>query len=249
MKVFVAILLVFIVSITSAQVVNIEKKRIGEDDEGFSGKIDLSAGITETENQIIQGKNNIKLQYKKNQHTFLLFNNISLIKADEQKLINDGFQHVRYNYELEKIPITWETFTQNQYNTVKLLKRRILTGAGPRFRILNNDTISFFVGPLVMYENEILTDDSTTFETIRMSNYLSFAVNLSKTLSFNHITYYQPDLSNFNDYRISSETSFKLFFTRKLAFSIVFNYTFDSKPPTDINKSFYSLSNTISYTF
>jgi putative salt-induced outer membrane protein YdiY len=243
------ILLTFLFQAISAQVVNIEKKRIGENDEGFSGKVDLSVSLTETENRILQGKNNIKLQYKKNRNTLLLFNNISLIKADEQNLINDGFQHLRYNYKLKETPLTWEVFAQHQYNTVKLLKRRILAGSGPRIHILNNDTISLFFGPIVMYENEILTDDSTTFETFRMSNYISFAMNITDVLSFNHISYYQPDIKNFDDFRISSESTFKLYFTDKLSFSIVFNYSYDSKPPTNINKAFYSLSNTLTYNF
>lgn len=236
-------------NITNAQVVNIEKKRSGEKDQGFSGSIDLSFGLTETESQLIQGQNNIKLQYKKKKNTLLLFNNLSLVKTDEIKLINDGFQHIRYNYGFEKIPASWEVFAQHQYNTVKLLKRRVLTGTGPRFNIINNDTISLFFGPLVMYENEILTDDSTTFETFRMSNYISFAMNISELLSFNHITYYQPDLKNFDDYRISSETTFKLHFSDKLAFSLVFDYSYDSNPPINIGKTFYTISNTITYKF
>ena len=232
-----------------AQVVNIEKKRISEDNNGFSGQIDLSVGFTKTESELLQGKNNIRLQYKHNKHKILLFNYISLIKVDDKKLINDGFQHIRYNYKLEDQPLTLEVFTQHQYNTVKALKRRFLAGAGPRIHVVDNDTVSFHFAPLVMYENETLTDDSTFTEAIRLSLYLAFNWHVTSTLSFNHITYYQPQINDFDDYRISSESNFKFLITEKLAFKLAFNYTFDSRPPVGIKQTFYSITNAISYSF
>ncbi len=57
--------------VTSAQLVNIEKKR-KETKQGFQGDITFSLKITENTKQIIEGSNGVNLQYTKKGHTILV---------------------------------------------------------------------------------------------------------------------------------------------------------------------------------
>ncbi|MCK4661266.1 MAG: DUF481 domain-containing protein [Bacteroidales bacterium] len=246
---FIIIIILSLFTNTYSQVVNIEKKRINNKEKGMQGSIDLSIGFIKSESDIIQGKNSLKLQYNNNNSTFLFFNNISLIKADDKNFMNDGFQHLRYNYNISNSLVIAEFFVQHQYNTIKNLKKRFLTGAGPRIRISENDTIRFYTGYLCMYEYELLTDDTTQNQSFRLSAYISLGYNFNKNFSINHITYYQPVFIDFQDYRISSETYFSFKFATKLSFKLVYTLTYDTNPPLGINKLFYSLNNTISYSF
>ena len=241
---------IFIVQFINAQVVNIEKKRKGNSD-GFTGKVALAFSATDNGKQILQLVNNIDLQYKKGANTFILLNNVSFMTADEEELINSGFQHLRYNYTVKDSSfLILETFVQHQYNPVKLLAKRFLFGIGPRFRIVNYDKFSFFIGVLPMYEYEQLSDElETQTELIRLDNYISLNFQVSDNISFGNITYYQPDFENFENYRVSSETSFNFKITDALKFKISYQTTFDSDPPEDVTGLFYKFKNTLSYHF
>lgn len=257
--------IVFSVQIVQAQLVNIEIKRKSKD-KPLQGNIGISLYLKENTKQIFQAKNNIAFQYAKNAHTFLLLNDLSYMKVQEQDaLINSGFQHLRYNYTLKegKSRLTLEAFAQHQYNQVKLLKIRFISGGGPRFRLLGSDTTNFYlyVCPLFMYEYESLIDDSDAknddLETKKIKGdfYISAGYNFNSIISINHVTYYQPELRNWSDYRISSDTGLNIKLTDKLSFSVIFNFDYDAHPPenTDgeslIPDLFYSLTNRISYSF
>lgn len=239
------------VDLSYAQVVNIEKRRKNKK-EGFQGGVSLSLGLKENVSQIIQVKNNLHLQYYKNKHTVLFFNDLSMMAVNRDKLINDGFQHLRYNYDIgESRFLTAEYFTQYQYNTIKLLKTRFLTGGGPRLKIHDNDSsLSFYLAPLVMYEYEQLSDSLDTYSRqFKGDFYCSITVKLNKILNFSHVTYYQPYFANWADYRIASDSHLKLDITKNLSFIVTFNLAYDSMPPEDVPKLFYSLTNGIKYSF
>jgi len=233
-----------------AQVVNIEKKRKGNED-GFAGLIGLGFYLIDNGKHISQFKNTIDLQYKKGPHTFILLNDLSLMTVDDDNLINSGFQHFRYNYTIKDSSfVTIEAFAQHQYNAIKLLEKRILAGFGPRFRVINADKVLFFMGLIGMYEYEQLTDSlRTKTELIRLGSYMSFNWDIAENLSFNNITYYQPAFQRFTNYRISSETNLQLKITRSLSFKIGLQTNYDSNPPENIQKLFYYWENALSYEF
>ena len=249
-RILILFISILLVQFINAQVVNIEKKRKGNTD-GFTGKIDLAFSVTDNGKQILQLVNNVDLQYSKGASTFILLNNVSFMTADEEELINSGFQHLRYNYTIKDSSfLTMETFVQHQYNPVKLLARRVLVGLGPRFRIINSKKISFFVGALPMFEYEQLSDSlETTSELFRFDGYVSLNYQIAENISLGNITYYQPDFENFDDYRISSETFLKFKITNALKFDVSFQTTYDSDPPEGVTGLFYKFKNTLSYSF
>ncbi|MDF1546505.1 MAG: DUF481 domain-containing protein [Bacteroidales bacterium] len=233
-----------------AQVVNVEKKRKGKE-EGFTGIAGLGIYLIDNGKNIFQFKNNIDLQYHKKAHTIILLNDLNLMTLDDDNLVNSGFQHIRYNYTLKDSSFfTIEAFGQHQYNSIKLLKKRFLLGAGPRIRILNSDKVSCFIGAIGMYEYELRSDSLKTIQELaRLSSYISFSWELLKNLNFNNITYYQPAFQNPDNYRIASESALNLKINQSLSFKIALQATYDSQPPEDVQKLFYSWQNMLTYEF
>ncbi len=233
-----------------SQVVNIEKKR-KRNHNGLQGNFSLSLNFKDNGKKIYNGKNNIDIQYTKNASTFIFLNELKLMRVDTNNLINSGFQHLRYNYTIKDSSfLTLEAFVQNQYNSAKLLKRRVILGFGPRFRIVDKKNFLLYFAPLTMYEYEQLSDDNETVnELIKLDAYLSLWFKISKFISVGTISYYQPDYTDFNNYRISSETSLIFKLTSKLSFKFVYNMNYDSRPPEDIQKLFYGFTNKITYSF
>lgn len=228
-----------------SQIVNVEKKRKNTD--GFQATIGIDFNIKETGSRIIELKNNIDLQYAHKAHKIILLNSIKLLSIDNGSLINNGFQHLRYNYTIKDSSfLTIEAFGQHQYNEQKLLKKRFIAGAGPRFRILQNKSISWYFAPLAMYEYEQLSDDKNTeTKLFRLDSYTNLGISLSNLVSFNNITYFQPNLCNFNDYRISSETGLRFNISKHFAYSVTYAFDYDSEPPVDVQNTFWFFKNSL----
>ncbi|MCF6241347.1 MAG: DUF481 domain-containing protein [Bacteroidales bacterium] len=233
-----------------AQVVNVEKKRKG-DKEGFQGKIGLGFQLLDNGKSVMQFNNNIDLQYRKGAHLILLLNDLNMMRVDDENIVNSGFQHLRYNYTIKDSSfLQIDAFGQSQYNSIKLLTQRFVAGLGPRFRLLNTDQARVYIGAPVMYEYEKLSDSLTTITRfIRLDVYASISWDITQSLKLKSITYYQPHISRFVDYRISSETIFSFKITDKLAFNTGFEATYDSEPPEDIQKLFYYWRNKLSFLF
>ncbi len=232
------------------QVVNIEKKRKGNQD-GFAGVIKFGFDIVENNKHIVKFKNVIDLQYKKASHVWIFINDIKLMQVDDNKLVNDGFQHLRYNYTFKDSSfLTFEAFTQNQYNTVKQIEKRFLAGAGLRYRIVNTDKMSVYLATLGMYEYEKRSNaDKEILETARLTSYVSMSWDILDNLSFKHISYYQPSFKNLNNYRFASESSFNIKITSMLFFKTAINLTLDSHPSEGVNRTFYVLENALQFKF
>ncbi len=246
----VIILLLGFYDTTHGQVVNIEKKRKGNKD-GFSGVVNLGFNIAEHNKHIVKFLNLVDLQYKKAQHTWIFLNSINLMKVNSSELINHGFVHLRYNYTFRKADfLTLETFTQYQYNTIKHIERRFLLGSGMRYRIVENEKVSFYLATLGMYEYEKRSNEAKeVLETARLASYASISWDILDNVSLRHISYYQPSFKNFHNYRLSTETSVNVAITKMLSLKIAFALTNDSHPSEGVNRTFYNLKNALQFKF
>lgn len=232
-----------------AQLVNVEKSR-KENKEGLQGLVQLNLSLTKNTRQIFETGTQAQIQYNKNKHTVLLLNTLNFMRVEGDDLINNGFQHLRYNFNLSREFLIFEAFTQHQYNSIRLLQRRFLLGAGPRLRIWENDHFAFFFAPLVMYESEVFNDEKNTkTDKIKGDLYISASYQLDERINFSHTTYYQPDFKYFDQFRLSSETGLEMKFTDKFSFVVSYDLAYDSHPPGDIPKLFYVLKNGIQYGF
>ncbi len=249
MKYFFAILFLFIFLNSNAQVINAESFRKVTDTSGFSGFASLDFSLKRDVNDKFSIKNNIHLQYKMGRHLVLLKNEIEFQKIENSKFENKGIQHLRYNYKFHP-RISWEAFAQAQYNKISKIDFRGLFGTGPRFKLSNMEDYKFYLGTLVMYEYEKLSDGVTPIQRdFRGSAYFSFSLYPTENLSFISTTYYQPKLNDFGDYRLASETSLLILLFKNFDLKTTYTFTYDEFPAIGIPNSQYDLSSGFVYSF
>ena len=146
--------------------------------------------------------------------------------------------------------ITWEAFIQEQWDEVHEIDLRLLFGTGPRFQINQTDSSQIYFGLLYMYEAEDTSAEGFPEKNRdnRLSSYISLGFEFNNFL-INHISYYQPNFEDFSDYRINSETSFRVLIDKALSFRTSFTFIYDSFPPPTVRKTRYSLSSGFSLEF
>ena len=170
------------------------------------------------------------------------------MRVNRDQLLNRGYQHIRYNYAYNRRLIP-EAFVQAQYNQIWKIDLRFLAGAGPRLRILQSDTAHLYFGALLMYEYEQISNGIEFNRDLRFSAYISGRYHFNPWVQLDHITYFQPRVDDFYDYRMSTETSLRFGITTKLGFKTTFSLSYDSRPPDDLQNTFYSWINGLSFQF
>lgn len=233
----------------TSQILNAESLRKVTDTSGFTGSASLDFSMKKDVNEYFGLTSNIHLQYKMNKHFVLLKNDIEFQKIEGNKFANSGISHLRYNYKV--LPrIKWEVFIQAQYNKVSKINFRGLLGTGPRFKLTTSEKYKFYLGTLIMYEQEELDDQVTPIQRdLRGSTYFSFSLYPTKNTTIISTTYYQPKLSAFEDYRISSQSSLLIKMFEDFAFKTTYTFTYDRFPAIGIPNSQYDFSSGVVYMF
>ncbi len=232
-----------------SQVINAESLRKVTDTSGFSGSAGLEFSLKRDVNDKFAIKTNVNVQYKMKRHLVLLKNEIEFEKIESSKFANKGVQHLRYNYRFHP-QVAWEAFAQAQYNKVSKINFRGLLGTGPRFKLTKLENYKLYLGTLVMYEYQELSDGITPIERIfRGTAYFSFSLYPTENMSFSSTTYYQPKLSDFSDFRIASESSLLISLYRNFSFKTTYTFTFDDSPAVGIPNSQYELTSGLVYSF
>lgn len=132
-----------------------------------------------------------------------------------------------------------ELFTQFDNNKKRRLLSRELIGGGIRLRLITEDIFKFRVGVAYMFEAEdydlpASSIHGSSTKAHRMSSYLTFNYDIQANLSFVSVTYYQPKLDNWSDYKIVSENAFVIDAGKVVDFYLKFNLRYDSFPPDGI---------------
>lgn len=248
------ILLVLITASTiqnlfSQQIIHIENRRLAAIDSGLTGNVAAQINFIQNTNKIFQSNNYFQLQYATGKHSILSLSNQNVNIVNRDKVVNDGFQHFRYNYKFSD-PVTLEAFVQFQYNTIVAIDFRSLFGVGPRFNIIQNDSTNtrLFVGTQYMYEYE---EESTgrINRDHRISSYVSYGKPINDIFLFDAIAYFQPALNRFKDIRLSIEAFLEINITKSLRFRLRQSIHFDSAPPEGVRNTFYNFGNGLVYNF
>ncbi len=221
-----------------AQVVNIENKRIYDDTSGWSGTVDASFSAQQTRDLLFSLNFRTLAQYKTRKHFFLLLNDFGYSKGDVV-YANRGMSHFRYAYRIKNGPWKWESYFQIQYNQLLLQRNRSLAGTGLRWKIYDNNQIRFFTGSSFFFEYEEIQPYTEFNHGVRWSNYLSWFIN-KPTYAFTAVTYYQANVQDFKDYRLSGQYTFLFKLKKNLDFKFEFSNNFDSKPPQTVRKWIFS---------
>ncbi|MCG8574707.1 MAG: DUF481 domain-containing protein [Flavobacteriales bacterium] len=231
-----------------SQIVNIENKRL-EKKEGFSGNIDLNLNFIMNTKQLLQIGDKLKVAYTKRKSHLLLITDHSFIKSEGQDFVNRGYEHVRFNYTLKDSGrIDYEVFQQGQFNKIQKINLRLLLGTGFRLNLVRQKKYDMNFGTGFMGEYEELIDNGISRDVLS-SSYLSFDAQFTPSFGFNTITYFQPKLIDFGNYRLANESYIRLKINKYLTFKVIYSLAHDSRNIPDVRKTNYTLKNTLSFKF
>jgi hypothetical protein len=233
------------------QVVNVEDRRIRVGDSlRWLGKADLGFNVIQNTQQFLTASAALQVEYKEKKHFVLSLSAYNLAKSASQNILNDGFEHLRYNYDVSD-RIVWEIYAQGQYNERIRLRLRTLAGTGFRFKLIRNATTRLYLGTSYFYEQTRFRDTTLPFFNNRLSIYASFSQKIGFSARFASTTYCQPILENRASVRWSSDNSLVFPFSKKLAFRANFNLTYDTDPrlPESVPDLIYAWTNGLRWEF
>ena len=246
---FISLILFFYKINVHGQIINVENARMQSDTTGWMGSVGALLSLTKNTEEIFLVQLNAHLQYKTQKDLFLILGNYGFLSGSSQNLINNSFIHLRYNRKLNKI-LRLEFFTQILQNPVTKIDYRILTGAGPRFKLAENKKFRLYAASLVMHEYEReLNEEKTIHNDIRSSSYISFSFQPNENTEMVNTVFYQPLFSYLNDYRILDQFKFSVKAGKKLALTFNVNYLYDNKPVVGVPRINYTISTGIEYDF
>lgn len=231
--------------------VNIEQKRKTLAENGFSAGLDLYATVNQGNTEVVKFDNSGSLVYNYNKHIGFLLLNSSMGGKSKERFINKGMAHLRYNYRLGKT-VSWELFTQVEYNEFTSLKLRWLEGTGLRFKLMERDKFTAAWGMAIMNEYEVLDlEEDVEEETriIRGSSYLDAGLSLGANVSASNTIYIQPSLEEAEDVRILDDFSLIFQVSDHLSFKANFSLRFDNQPPAGVKKNDLELRNGLTLRF
>lgn len=250
MRYFVFTVVIFMISNkSSAQIVNIESRRLQSDTTGWLGKIGAAFEYQKNAVKVLSLDAEAQVEYKAVRSLYLFLVNFNLLKGEEKTLSNNLFFHLRYNYKISEL-FRWEAFTQLQQNNITGIQMRFLAGTGPRFKLLGSKKVNLYAGTAALYESEIeKVKPAVHHRDIRSSSYGSITYKPSENSELVSTLFYQPLYAAFSDFRVLHELSFRVNFVKNFTFKTTWNYLYDSRPAAGIPKENLSIKNGFEYVF
>lgn len=242
----------FICSVGYAQIINVEKFKYGGEKNGFKGNTDLNLSLVGNANTIFQLGNTSKVGYRMDRHKVWFSNNIQFIKNNTKELQNEGFEQLRYNFQLLDTSnlIIWEIFEQWQYNSSQKIKDRFTLGSGARLNLISTDTFNLAAGALFMYEYEALNTNPDIYNNdVRMSTYVAVYWKMKKNISIETTVYYEPKLGDISNSRFTSLVNFIFKINENFDLKINFDLRYNSNPAEDVPFTTYAIRNVFSFHF
>ena len=232
----------------NAQIVRLDLQDFEEDTAKVKSLTSLDFFAIGNANTIFSLATNHQTKFKSKHLSHLILADFSFILNNEDALDNRGYVHYRTQKHIAKKTYYVEGFAQTRFNEVLKLGRRDLIGAGFRLHLESKDrwSINYGTGFMLDFETEI---DYQTFRFHeRWNNYLQVQFRNEK-FRFNSNSYFQPDMNNFQDFRLSSGVSLQFDFGEHLKFSSGFDINWDTDPIQDVIPITFMVRNGLAYQF
>lgn len=181
---------------------------------------------------------------------FLLMGDLRFDKAQDVDLVNKGYQHFRYNYRLIKDKLWFlEAFEQVQFDAIRQIDQRFLLGLGVRDKLISTEKVFLNLGSSFMFEEEKLNGEEKNINSPRLNFYGNIQWHIFNNIYFATIFYYQPQLTDFSIFRLSSNSKLTINLSQHFAFKVVFELNYDNGLQPDIPELVYEFKNALSYKF
>ncbi|GGK88389.1 DUF481 domain-containing protein [Rufibacter glacialis] len=254
----------FVCSVSaSAQILNVEKARVDKDSSHyFTGKVGLNLNLfnraTSQEGKTdhflgLNGNGNIG--YVSERNTYLLLASYNYVRLKGETQIETGSVHARVTFNRQD-RLSYEAFSQAQYDYNRGLELRLLAGAGIRYAVVRKENIRFHVGTGLMYEHERwrhLEENRYIKKDIpKLSTYASVRLPLTPYLELSTIHYYQVGYdqpARMDRHRFSGDISIITKINSRFHLTTNFSHTYEGRPIVPIPNYLYSLTNGVQYSF
>ncbi|MCF8245403.1 MAG: DUF481 domain-containing protein [Saprospiraceae bacterium] len=252
MKYFTISLLALLPTLLSAQIVNIEEQRITgtNDSTHWYGNLRFGANLIKVQEQVLQLNTAAQVEYKQDKSLVLFLMDGRFLRAGGKQFNNAGFAHLRYNRKLTG-PLSTEVFAQAQFNKLLYIELRTLGGGGLRYRIFKNASgkSRVYFGSAYLFEHNRFTDATADRNWHRLSNYLSFTFRPWQGVTLVSTTYFQPQLTDWNNYRLATECRLDTPLGKKISFFTDFTLQTDKALPKDAPVVTYAWLNGLTLKF
>ena len=249
------LIILFLIDVVINAQVNTEKFRKEFVETGFYGKVSLAAGFAAGNSDFVKAKGSSRIDYAGDNFDFLLVGNYEFEEANEAKVVNKGFAHLRNIITLSQ-SFYLELFLQKEFNQFILLEDRNLAGTGLRTDLVDllsdseDSPLEFFLGIGVMFENERYNIPlSPETNLIRSTNYITFKWQINNSFSFITINYFQFDVERFSDHRFITDTSLNFLILKNLAFNSAVSFRYDNEHVPNVKDFDLGLTNGITFSF
>lgn len=248
---------------TNAQILRVDKTDLaGDSSRYFLGRINVNFNVnnqsaTAEEEIIFRGFGGVSdLVYIAKEHAYILISKTNYFSSTGGPFISNGYAHFRVNF-LRKRKLSYETYTQGQYDDGRNMQSRFLAGGGLRWQLFSKGKADIRLGAGTMYERErwkVLDQEDTFMERNlwKTSNYIRNRIKFNEEVNLNLIIYYQGGYDHESDVfrnRVSGDVVFSIKLTERLFFTAQFSGQFEDKPIIPIPRTVYSFTNGLDVKF
>ena len=218
--------------------INVEPPVIGEK-EGLSGEVSLgaiySSGNSDSTSVGISGKG----EYSEKEWLAYLIASYNYGESNDEKDTNDGLMHLRYVHNIKHTDYDYELFLQTEFNEFQDIKQRNLAGGNIRKKLdLPFDTIYAALGLFYSYmEPDTVSTLNPVYKRVRMNSYLSFLKKINENFSITYLGFYQPNVEDFSDFRISQILQLNTSITKDVILGFDINHAYNATPYNQIEKN------------
>ena len=215
---------------------NIENERPNPPEQGWSGsvKVGLNGKTGNQEERSHEGA--AKIIYRLNDDIFMVVAERDYGSTRGVKTTDKDFLHGRW---IHLINYDWaiEGFGQWETDEFDNLTSRVLAGGGGRYSVAQKrDVYSFALGLGAFHETEKqnLVSYQETNELWRMNSYYTYNYQINDNVKLANTAYYQPSLSNFNDFRVLFDAGVSVKISTRLQLQVNYRLTHDSEPAQNL---------------
>ncbi len=227
-----------IFSTLSYSFISLDPPVIGEK-EGLDGEVALSAKYSSGNSDTQAVGLSAKGQYSEKEWLLYLIAAYSYGESNGDKDTNDGIFHFRYVHHIADTVYDYEFFLQSEFNEFQDIRERNLAGANIR-RKLDISFDKFYVGLGLFYsymEPDTITDIDPIYKRTKMNSYISFVQKINENFSVTYLGFYQPNVEDFSDFRISQALQLNTLLTEKLTLSFDIGHKYNATPYKGIEKN------------
>lgn len=226
-----------ITSLSASAITNIENERPGPPAEGWSGQVELGlsgkSGNQDQEEYTGAGK----ITWHKGDTTAFALAERAYGKTRGLTDTDETFLHLRGIRELEN-NFAVEAFLQWQQNAFDNLASRSLIGGGGRYDIISHpEVVTLSLGLGAFREREEL--DLGTFDQVswawRANSYASYRHQLNSQVRLLGTLYYQPNLSDTDDFRVLTELGMSVAISGSLSLKLSYSLSHNSDPAVNLD--------------